>query len=269
MTIENGFLDWKGSQVHYHRFGTGPRLLFALHGYGDHAGLFDPLLPALHNSHTTYAIDLPFHGKTQWNGPRFLQADIHGILLQLALENGQKRFDLMGYSFGGRIVQSLLWSCGPQVERMFLIAPDGLQTQGMSLATNTPYFLRALLGRLLQRQPDFVVSLIDRLYQWKLISRFVRDFCKLHLRTEKRRNRAMASWLSLHDFQFHPKELKKLLRQLDIPLHLYFGKRDKIVSSSGGEWLAKDLPNAQLHMLEGGHLLVGKELQGLLAQQLS
>ncbi|MEM9917110.1 MAG: alpha/beta hydrolase [Bacteroidota bacterium] len=269
MTIEKGFVDWKSARVHYHCFGTGPRLLIALHGFGDRAALFDKLEHPLGTTHRVFAIDLPFHGQTQWPYKRFDRTDLLGIIHQIMALEKKERLELLGYSLGGRLVQSLLSDLENCLDQLYLLAPDGLRTKGMFNATFTPVFIRRKLSQLLNAHPEWFSKNINRLYRYRLISRFIRDFCLFHISSEDRRRRVLGCWLSLDAFELRPATVKKHLIRLGIPVWLYFGRRDEVIPLKSGIWLADKAPNIQLYIMDEGHLVVNEELQAQLSIQLS
>ena len=61
-----GLVNYKSSQIAWARFGNGPEPVLCFHGYGEDAQRFASLRPATGERFTLLAIDLPFHGRTQW-----------------------------------------------------------------------------------------------------------------------------------------------------------------------------------------------------------
>jgi pimeloyl-ACP methyl ester carboxylesterase len=79
------FVSLGSSRVHYTCWGTGPRVLFAFHGYGESGASFDFLAGALGGAFTVVAIDLPFHGATVWREGLFLApADLLAVMDTIA-----------------------------------------------------------------------------------------------------------------------------------------------------------------------------------------
>ena len=60
------YIPWGSSRIAYTRWGTGGKLLFCLHGYGETGAGFAFLETALGDEYTILAIDMPFHGGTDW-----------------------------------------------------------------------------------------------------------------------------------------------------------------------------------------------------------
>ncbi len=79
---------------------------------------------------TMIAIDFPFHGKTVWKeGLIFTPEMLLEILTQIeaSLPIKKEKISLLGFSMGGRAALSLMPVIAQQMEKMLLIAPDGLK----------------------------------------------------------------------------------------------------------------------------------------------
>lgn len=262
------YLSYQDARIHYHRFGEGKKLLIALHGFGDRAQLFSVLEPALRAHYTVFALDLPFHGLTDWHKKEFTQKDLLAIFRLIQKSSGQEKFDLMAYSFGGRLAISILPQLHSSLEQLYLIAPDGIQTKWMYSVDRVPYRLRLFCFWLL-RNPDWFLRFLKTIYRIGLISRFIYDFTAYHISAPERRNRLMGCWLSMSHFYSKPKRVKNFIKQKGIPTHLYFGARDEVIPLSAGQWFDKEVDNIHLHIIEEGHLLVNEKLAQLLVFQLS
>src|SRR4051812_19762610 len=123
------YITFKNSNVHYRQFGNGPKLLFCFHGYGRESDTFYILERRLGSLYTIIAIDVPFHGRTQWKDeivlkPKYLQQFLLDI--RSSLNKGNIKFSLLGFSMGGRIALHLTQIMPQEVERLVLLAPDGL-----------------------------------------------------------------------------------------------------------------------------------------------
>ncbi len=261
------FLQYQNHRIHFYKFGHGKRLLIALHGFGDQASIFHKLEPALATHFTTYAIDLPFHGQTQWANTSYTDQDIFRLLQLIAKQEQRNTFSLMGYSLGGRIVLRLLPDFLPRLERIFLLAPDGLRTQGMTSVTRTPVWLRLAAKRALHH-PKWLLSLTTILYRRGLLGLFPYRFVQTHLANPNRQARLFGTWLSLDGFRVHPWQIHQLLDENQLPTDFYFGQHDPIIRPASAATLA-DLPNVNIHIVETGHQLVGTQVRDLLWQQLS
>ena len=127
-------LSYRNSTIGYCRFGSGPKTAVCFHGYGEEASVFAFLAQYAGNQYSFYAIDLPFHGKTEWDdGWDFTHKDLQQIVEIITREDNQKsenkkqKITLIGFSLGGRAVLSLYQAMPERTDRIVLLAPDGLK----------------------------------------------------------------------------------------------------------------------------------------------
>jgi pimeloyl-ACP methyl ester carboxylesterase len=104
--MQSHYITHNNSTIHYRKFGDGPKLLFCFHGYGREADTFSILERRLGSLFTIVAIDIPFHGRTEWKEelifkPKYLQQFLLQIRRSLNKEN--IKFSLLGFSIGGRL----------------------------------------------------------------------------------------------------------------------------------------------------------------------
>src|SRR5688572_691438 len=116
-------IDWNIT-----RFGTGSEILFAFHGFGEEGRTFLNLQESLGKYFTVYSIDLPFHGGTVVRQGHPGQKEIYEIMHMMIQQTGTENFSLAGYSMGGKICLDLAGRFAPQINRMILLAPDGIRT---------------------------------------------------------------------------------------------------------------------------------------------
>ncbi len=113
------YLTYGQSRFHGICEGSGEKLLICLHGFGESALHFKCLAPALGDTYTIIALDMPLHGKTE--------DDLPALIAQLLEQHGRQRFSLMGYSMGGRLALCVIEKMAAQVDELILLAPDGLK----------------------------------------------------------------------------------------------------------------------------------------------
>ncbi len=263
-TTTSYYLSHRGARVHCLQWGTGKRLLIALHGFGDRARLFSVLERPLGERYTVVAFDLPFHGQTEWPCETFDKSDMLQIIEQIRLRVGQERLSLMGFSFGARIAQGLLADVLPRLERLFLLAPDGIRTQGMWWAVHTPLWLRRRLRKWVQHPAEWLraVSWGRRL---RLVPLLVAQFLRFHLARAERRQRVFGCWLALDSFYLRRRTLRALWATSGVPIFVFLGSTDETIHRRAVQELAKGLPNVQVIYVSGGHRMVGE----ILAEQLA
>src|SRR5689334_10734332 len=115
--MEPQLLRYKNSDIAWYRFGSGPRTAVCFHGYGEDGTSYEFLSKWAGSQYSFIAIDLPFHGRTNWNeGLNFTPPDLQQVVgdilrgenLQPVTSNQQ--LTVLGFSLGGRIALSLYQS---------------------------------------------------------------------------------------------------------------------------------------------------------------
>ena len=113
------FVTYRNSRICWYRFGSGAQPVICFHGYGENGSHFSFLERHGGGQFTFIAIDLPFHGKTEWHeGLNFHWQDLRTIIeIILAEVNGKPRptgsygraktinnkLILLGFSLGARV----------------------------------------------------------------------------------------------------------------------------------------------------------------------
>ena len=150
--MEHRLLSYKNSQISYYGFGTGPETVICFHGYGEDGTLYSFLEKHAGNQFVFYAIDLPFHGKTEWNEELlFTQNDLSQIIKEILSQNNYKqaiitdKLILTGFSLGGRIALSYYQAHPEMIKKIILLAPDGLKVNFWYwLCYPNPYWQQAI-----------------------------------------------------------------------------------------------------------------------------
>lgn len=262
------YLEQRGGRIHCLQFGSGQRLLVALHGFGDRARLFASLESTLGKRYTVVALDLPFHGQTEWPHESFGKADLLAVIEQIRQRLGYEQIALMGFSFGARLAQAMLTELLPRLERLFLLAPDGIRTRGMYLAVRTPLWLRRWLARVVER-PERVLHLAAWGCRLGLVSPIVMQFLRFNLVRPERRRRVLGCWLALHEFSPRRGAIRAIWKQSGLPVDIFIGTEDEVVHREALRYLARGLPNVRIFQLpRAGHRIVSEGLVAVLKELL-
>lgn len=265
MPVESHHIPFRSSDLHYLRWGQGPEWLFCFHGYGEDSRSFLCLEKELAAAYTVIAIDLPFHGKTEWREGLLLEP---GHLLQLVNElrpPGQP-FHLLGYSMGGRMALQLLQLLPDEVRSMVLVAPDGLHKKiWQKLAT------RSLLGKRLFKQvmdqPKWLLGTLDLATRLGLYNRNLLKFVHYYLDESEARKMLYQRWTTMRKFRPDKKLLKQLIKQHKIPVNLIFGRYDRVILTRyGTAFSQKSEGYIRLTELPAGHQLLREKYAATIAK---
>lgn len=251
------FLPYKNSMIGYYRFGDGPETLLCFHGYGENAGVFEFLAKYAGSQYTIYAIDLPFHGRTEWKeGLLFEETDLEEIvrnILDAKQVANDLRFTLLGFSLGGRVALSLYQSRPEWVMKLILLAPDGLKVNfwywlsTQTLAGNK-FFAFTL------KHPGWFFGLLKLFNRLGLVNTSIFKFVNYYIGNKEVRNLLYARWTALRKLKPGLPTIKSLIRERGTPVNLVYGKHDRIILSSVGEKFKKGIEQqCRISVIPSGH----------------
>ena len=253
-------LSYKNSSIGYYRFGSGPRIAFCFHGYGEEASMFGFLAKYAGSQYTFYSIDLPFHGKTIWkDGLTFTDQDLEQIIKiileqnNLQLHTSNLKLTLLGFSLGGRAALSLCQAIPDKIEKLVLLAPDGLKENFWYwLATQTHWGNKFF--HFTMKNPGWFFGFLKLLNKLKLVNASIFKFVNHYIGEAEVRQLLYARWTTLRKLKPDIKLVKTLARKNNIQIRLVYGKHDRIILSSVGERFKKGIEdNCTLSVIHSGH----------------
>lgn len=241
-------------QLPFHKLGSGPNTLLAFHGIGqDGPSCFAPILNSLGIHYTIYAFDLPFHGQ-HGDAPFEVisKNDWKASVAHFLEENNITRFDITGFSIGGRFALATLEAFPENIDNVFLIAPDGVSEHPMyMLATRVPP-ARWIYGWLM-RHPGVFFPGVHVARTLKLASKSLVRFTQQVLNTPEKRQTIYRSWVAFRDLRFDIPALVKTANANRVTIYLFAGVYDSLLKPNAVRKLAELLPENQYIELKSGH----------------
>ena len=233
------------------RRGEGSPLLL-INGIGAPAEMWSPLAERL-TGRELVAVDLPGVGSSPPSHWPLRMRGLAELVADLLGELGHDRIDVLGYSFGGSVAQELAWRAPDRVRRLVLCA----STAGVGSAPPRP--LAAMMIMTPARYENRTLA------RWIMPAvaggRTRRDAAVLEANLTYRLANppdrlgylqqlyAIAGWSS------HP--WLRRVRHRTLILH---GDQDPLVPVINARLMARAMPDARLHVLEGaGHLFLVDE----------
>ncbi|WP_207511373.1 alpha/beta fold hydrolase [Longitalea luteola] len=254
--MQKAFLPYRSSQIHYCWFGSGQKIIFCLHGYGESKESFGVLEKALPPAYTVIAVDLPFHGETRWQeGFQFSTNDLLAITEALHAKHStaNTRLTLLGYSMGGRVALQLLQLVPTKIEKLVLLAPDGLKVNFWYwLATQT--YIGNRLFAYTMKHPAWFFSLLQAGNRLQLINQSVLKFTRYYIHDITVRRLLYERWTGMRAIKPQLTLIKKLIHAHRLPVRLLYGQYDRIIRHERGEKFRKGIESfCTLHLIQTGH----------------
>lgn len=259
MEVKTQIIQYKQSFVNVYFFGKGDKWLFCFHGYGEDGSGFEFLKNFLGDEYSLIAMDLPFHGRTNWNeGLLMTPQDLINIIDLIITANSniknQNNISLLGFSLGGRVALHLLQTIPARIERAVLVAPDGLHINfWYALGTQTKWGNN--LFAYTMKQPGWFAGLVNFGYKIKLLSKSIVKFTHHYLDDEQERSLLYERWTTMRKFKPKISAVKRTIEEYGIPVRLLFGSYDRIILSKHSSSF-NDNRYVKTKVIEAGHLLL-------------
>jgi|SRR5580658_88696 pimeloyl-[acyl-carrier protein] methyl ester esterase len=235
--------------LYYETHGQG-RDLVLLHGWSLNLRVWDPLVQRLQPQFRVITVDLPGHGRSDWDRKAMTPAaqawQVHETLAPLT-----GRYTLLGWSLGGQMALDLAAALPTAIERLVLIS-------------STPKFLASASWRFGMPRP-LLARLANRVHDRD--EYVVRDFLRLAARGSKPRTaervfetlraavrehgaarfEALAHGLA----RLREGDLRRALPLVRVPALVLAGRRDQIIRPSASRAMARALPEARYVSIDG------------------
>ncbi|MBY0482252.1 MAG: alpha/beta hydrolase [Chitinophagaceae bacterium] len=265
--MQSAYLSVGKSTFHYYRFGVGAKWLFCFHGYGEDGRSFGFLEKQLGKQFTIIALEMPFHGKTEWNESLLLEPELLVELIH-RIKAPQIPMQLLGYSMGGRICLQLMHLIPSEIEQVILIAPDGLH-KNIWQKISTQTLAGNKLFHFTMRNPGWMIAMMDLLGKAKLFNPSIRKFVHYYLDEAAARDILFKRWTTMRRFKPRKKELAAISLEKKIPVSMLFGKYDKVITDRHGKKFAAMAPALiSLQTIEAGHQLLKQKYATLIAEMI-
>ncbi len=264
MLIQENFINYQGSRLHYAKAGDGPRPLLIFHGFGQDNQVFAQWVNALAKDYRLYVFDLYFHGQSTWPARQPLEkSDWQKILNQFFQLENISGFEVAGFSLGGKFALATLEAFSEKVKKVILLAPDGISTSiWYSLATY-PIAIRLLFKSMVLR-PGRYHSFVKFLRMLRLVNKGLLRFAESQMDTEEKRRRVYYSWVYFRHLKFDLDKIAAMLNKNQIPVLMVVGKFDKVIPAKNMARLLKRIHHKQFEVIESGHNdLVGNAVRYL------
>jgi len=272
--LEHRFLTYKNSQVSWYRFGSGSQPVICFHGYGESGSHCSFLEQLADRQFSFFVIDLPFHGTTEWNeGLDFECEDLMEIIDGiLASDNDKqetinKKLILLGFSLGGRISLSLYQAIPGKIEKVVLLAPDGLKINFWYWLVTQTGAGRKLFYFTMQN-PGWFFGLLRIFKSIGLVNNSVFKFVKYYIDNKTVRHELYNRWITFRNLSPDLSKIKSMVLKHKTPFRLVYGKHDRIILPEHGEKFRKGIEmHCNVSVIESGHqVLHEKHVNDILRQ---
>lgn len=262
------YLSLGSERLYYLQMGVGSKVLLAFHGYGERATVFSVFEKSLGDAYTILSFDLPHHGNSSWtDGVALNEQHLRQLVQEVLRLYAVERVSVMGYSIGGRVCMGIVACAADKIDRLLLLAADGL-------AINYYYyfFARTMVGKWLLRaallRPAMSARVIAALRIVKILPITQYRLAMGTIQHAHSRQLLLHAWPALRLLVYNPALLRRTLLAHGVRVVLIMGRYDRVLPPRLAVNFATGIPTATVHILDKGHRIFDAENAHDIAQHL-
>jgi pimeloyl-ACP methyl ester carboxylesterase len=256
--MQSFFLPYKSSSMHYCKAGYGNKLLICFHGYSQSSQSFSFLEKNIEKDFTLIAVDFPFHGKTIWNeGLNFTPKDILEIINLISNQFllNEKKIYLIGFSMGGRAALTLMQYIPDKIEKLLLLAPDGLKINFWYWLATQNKLGNKLFMHIMQK-PAFMFGFLKAANKMGLVNQSIYKFVSFYIYDEQVRTDLYKRWTTMRSFKPDIHKIKLIIKENKISVRMLYGEHDRIIRLERAEKFRNGIESyCELKIIPTGHQL--------------
>jgi len=229
------------------------KTLILFHGFGQTAAIFDPLMIYLSNKYNCIALDLFFHGNSDWKKKEILtDDDWNAVLIAIINKYDLHRFEILGYSLGARFALNTFYNMPSRVVNMYLIAPEGLYNNMFYDLVLKNKLTRYIFKRTMLH-PEWFVFILKKIRKFKLMNPLLVRFAELNLNSKQNRLKIYKTWVYFKELITDFGEVRFMIKKHGVNLSLILAKNDAIIENDKLKLLTKKIKNLQIHEYNCSH----------------
>jgi pimeloyl-ACP methyl ester carboxylesterase len=247
-------INYRNHILNYSILGNGPKVALAFHGFGQSNHVYQPLSEVLSDEYTIYSFDLFFHGKSAWNDlpvpiSKSFLTSIIGVLIK---EKGFDGITLIGFSIGCKYVITLTDSLREVVDKIILIAPDGLYANPW-YSFFTSFWLTRMVFKYTIDHPKLFFSITGFMKKTNIVDKKLLKFAETQMDSREKRLRVYNSWVGFRNLNVSPSVLTDIINTKEIELEIYLASLDRVIEEKHLQKFLKATKNYKLEVLNSNH----------------
>ncbi len=255
MTNTGQHMTINGNEIYYelYKHAQSEETIICLHGFLSSSFSYRRLIPLLIKQYNVVCIDWPPFGKSgRAKGFFYSIQNLALTIIQLFEKLALKNITIVGHSMGGQVALNIAHLRPDLAKKIILLASSGYLKK----------FKRALV--LSSYLPFFHLFVKRHLKQSGLKQNLQRVVYNHSIIDQEMENGYLEPFLQANIFHALTRMIRnwegdlpvEVLRKIDTPILLIWGKYDKVVPLHIGQQLHKDLNNSRLEVLDNtGHLV--------------
>ena len=226
--------EYQGYRLFAEKFGHGPEIRLAFHGFGQHAGIYRVFEDILQDKYTVYSFEHFHHGRSFYPPDKRKSTPFppdcwKGLMETFLTRNGIDTFSLMGYSLGGKTALQTLEMFPGRVNRLILLAPDGVIESGwyrfVSRNAAGEWLYKSVIDK-----PGLLFGIMKGMSKIGVVTDKEYKFATGQLNSEEKRKLVYYTWRSYALLRPHLQTVKDIINRRQIPAFIITGKYDTVLN---------------------------------------
>ncbi len=267
--FENGLVN-----LHYYKFGSGPKHMLCFHGYGMHGKQFKILESNLGSTYTFWGFDLFFHKETKLKDQSLptikkgiSKKEVAALFAEFCQNQGIARFSVIGYSMGTHYATIITEELAPMIDEYIVAAPSCLQPGSLITFFSRNKTGNKILEKLILPEKR-LTSLLKLFRQLRFINAEAYEILYKEIGTPELRFNFYACFIYLRFLETDEARLLQALQQQNIKSIFIFGKRDKTFPPTIGRDFIAQLKQPEVIVLDEGHEMIKRDFVSALTKVL-
>ncbi|MEM1216304.1 MAG: alpha/beta hydrolase [Bacteroidota bacterium] len=258
------WITQSNGRIPVRRYGEGPQLVIALHGFTYQGNVFQNWATELGENYTVCAPDLPFHGAAEWQKKQVTAEETLALISAIAKKENQVKFWLLGHSMGARFIVCLAHHLAHQLLGTILLAPAGIGSYDRVPSLAVQRVAEAALT-----WPGWFKWLVLLGHKVGLISNFHRRYAEVQLFPTQSRWQLFRVFNALRYFATSTPKRQAFWTKTSLPTYVLLGKKDRLIPAEKVADYFANTQNLTLAYTNDGHELVTAASARLVAQWLT
>ena len=257
-------------KIPYLPMSVGEQPMLAFHGYAQSANELQYFQPVLNGMYEAVGINHFFHDQAVYpserkhHQPLSIQ-EIGELYMNIPAIKNADKISLLGYSMGGKIALALMELYPEKIDKVYLMAPDGLYMNPWYKFIVFTAFGRKLMKTTLYR-PKVYFNLSKMAYKLGFVSEKLYHYFNGNMKNQAARFQVYDTWLAYRNIIPELNKIAENIKLHQIETHLIFGEFDSIIAPKIGERFQIKSDFIHLHKVPCGHMMNNEKVKKVLSK---
>ncbi len=258
-------------EMHYYRFGSGPKSMFCFHGYGMHGRQFRMLEETMGDQYTFYGFDLFFHKNTILKDQSISavkkgisKSQLADLFKDFCNTTGIERFSIIAYSMGSHYATSLVEEMPEHIEELFIAAPSSLKPGKIITFLSANRLGNKVLERM-ALSDNGMTRLLSVLKKVKVIDQKAYDILFKEVASPDLRFSFYACASYMRFLTLNKEKFIAKLNHYQIRSVFIFGERDRSYPPAIGQTIIPKINLAKQFVIDENHDMINRNFANVLS----